>query len=152
MSLPELVFDHVGIVVADIRRGAATLSGLVPGLSWTQPVDDAGLGVSVCFARDGTGLVYELIAPLGDASPVARALKNRTDLLNHLAYRTPSLEAGVKHLRTQGALPVGSAKPAIAFGGARVQFLMTPLGVLFELIEKPQTVYNFDHPSPADGS
>ena len=141
--MSRLQFDHIGIVVADISDGAAQLTQLLSPLQWTVRTDDEGLGVSVQFARDSAGLVYELIAPLGDRSPVSRALKSRTDLLNHTAYRTSSLDESVAFLRAQRALPVGPAAPARAFGGARVQFLMTPLGVLFELIEIERAVHDF---------
>jgi len=139
----DLSFDHVGIVVADVDAASTTLAGLLGRVSWTRRFDDAGLRVSVRFARDRSGLVYELIAPLGDASPVARALKSKTNLLNQIAYRTRSLEASVARLRTQRAVPVSAPAPALAFGGARVQFLMTPLGFLFELIETDRITHDF---------
>jgi methylmalonyl-CoA/ethylmalonyl-CoA epimerase len=139
----ELFFDHVGIVVADIEAGGATLTGVLGPLSWTQRFDDARLGVAVRFARDRSGMVYELIAPFGDTSPIARALKSRANLLNHMAYRTSSLDSGLKQARAMGALPVGAAAPALAFGGASVQFLMLPLGFLIELIEADRIVHVF---------
>src|ERR1700754_4152016 len=105
--MSRLAFDHIGIVVSDISDGAAQLTQLLTKLQWTVRTDDEGLGVSVQFARDSAGLVYELIAPLGDRSPVSRALKARTDLLNHIAYRTKSLDEAVANLRGHRAMPVG---------------------------------------------
>jgi methylmalonyl-CoA/ethylmalonyl-CoA epimerase len=137
----ELFFDHVGIVVADIEAGGVILTGVLGPLSWTQRFDDARLGVAVRFARDRSGMVYELIAPFGDTSPIARTLKSRANLLNHMAYRTSSLDSGLKQARAMGALPVGAAAPALAFGGATVQFLMLPLGFLIELIEVDRIVH-----------
>jgi methylmalonyl-CoA/ethylmalonyl-CoA epimerase len=139
----ELFFDHVGIAVADIEAGGAILTGVLGPLSWTQRFDDARLGVAVRFARDRSGMVYELIAPLGDTSPIARTLKSRANLLNHMAYRTSSLDSALKQARAMRALPVGAAAPALAFGGATVQFLMLPLGFLIELIEADRIVHDF---------
>jgi len=139
----DLLFDHVGIVVADIEAGGGFLTGMLGPLSWTRRFDDARLGVAVRFARDQSGIVYELIAPLGDASPVARTLKSRTDFLNQIAYRTSSIDSSVKRLRTMGALPVGAAAPALAFGGATIQFMRVPLGFLIELIEIDRIVHVF---------
>jgi methylmalonyl-CoA/ethylmalonyl-CoA epimerase len=138
-----LVFDHLGLVVTDIGAGTGALEGLLGTLSWTRQVDDAGLGVSVRFARDSSGIVYELIAPYGDKSPIARALKSKTDLLNHIAYRTHSLETSAARWRGQRALPVGAPAPALAFGGARVQFFMTALGFLVELIEIDHAIHEY---------
>jgi methylmalonyl-CoA/ethylmalonyl-CoA epimerase len=139
----ELFFDHVGIVVADIDAGAVILTGVLGPLSWTQRFDDARLGVKVRFARDRAGMVYELIAPFGDASPIARTLKSGANLLNQIAYRTHSLDSAVKQARAMGALPMGASAPALAFGGASVQFLMLPLGFLIELIEVDRIVHVF---------
>ena len=139
----DLQLDHIGIVVADIERGCETFGSLLGRLEWTRRFDDTGLGVSVRFARDSTGIVYEIIAPLTQTSPVARALQSRANLLNQLAYRTTSLEPTVKRLRAHGSVPVGRPAPAVAFGGARVQFLMTPLGFLIELIEIDRVVHDF---------
>jgi methylmalonyl-CoA/ethylmalonyl-CoA epimerase len=64
-------------------------------------------------------------------------------MINQLAYRTKSLDSAVAHLRTELAVPVGAAKPAVAFGGARVQFLMTPLDFLIEIIEIDRIFHQF---------
>jgi methylmalonyl-CoA/ethylmalonyl-CoA epimerase len=140
---PELAFDHIGIVVSDINAGSKSLAGILGPLVWTRSFEDAGLGVSVRFAKDSSGIVYELIAPLGEDSLIARTLKTRANLLNQIAYRTRSLESSVKRLRAQGAVPVSVAAPAVAFSGARVQFLMVPLGFLIELIEGDRVVHVF---------
>jgi methylmalonyl-CoA/ethylmalonyl-CoA epimerase len=140
----DLVFDHIGIIVGEIDAGSATLDGMLGKLAWTSPVHDAGLGVSVRFARDQSGLVYELIAPFGERSPIARTLKSKANLLNHIAYRTHSIERGAAHLRMQRALPVSRPAPACAFGGANVQFFMTPLGFIIELIEIEAAIHLFD--------
>jgi methylmalonyl-CoA/ethylmalonyl-CoA epimerase len=140
---PAFTFDHVGIVVADLSIAAPQLAGLLGAVQWTQRFDDGGLGVSVRFARDRTGVVYELIAPYGERSPVIRTLKSRNNLLNQLAYRTPSLEPAVARLRDQGAVPVTQPAPAVAFGGARVQFFMTPFDFLVELIELDSWAHQF---------
>jgi methylmalonyl-CoA/ethylmalonyl-CoA epimerase len=139
----ELTFDHIGIVVAELDAGCDQLAELLAPLEWTERFEDPGLGVSVRFARDAAGIVYEIIAPLGDASPVLRTLQSRSNLLNQIAYRTRSLDASLARLRRARAVPVGAAKPAVAFGGARVQFLMTPLGFIVELIEIDRVTHRF---------
>lgn len=140
---PELVFDHIGIVVKDIDTGSSSLETILGRLDWTDRFDDAGLKVSVRFARDKSGIVYELISPLGEGSPVAGALRARRDLLNQIAFRTSSLEAAAKHLRTTGAVPISKPHPAIAFGGADVQFFLSKLGFLIELIGAPEHSHTF---------
>lgn len=142
-QISDLAFDHIGIVVPDIAAACDSLAGLLGPLLWTQRFDDSGLGVSVRFAKDKAGIVYELIAPFGEEAVVSRTLKTRANLLNQIAFRTTSLESSVKRLRAQGAVPVGPAVAAVAFAGARVQFLMLPLGFLIELIEVDHVVHVF---------
>lgn len=141
--MASLIFDHIGIVTADLDKASQQLAGLLGALEWTDRFDDSGLGVSVIFARDRAGMVYELIAPLGDKSPVAKAVASRKDALNQIAYRTASIADALPALRVQGALPIGPAKPAKAFGGANVQFLMTRLGYIIELVEGAESVHKF---------
>jgi methylmalonyl-CoA/ethylmalonyl-CoA epimerase len=139
-----LVFDHVGIVVRDIDEGCRNLEAVLGELQWTQRFDDSGLGVSVQFARDTQMMVYELIAPYGSGSPIERTLRARRDLLNQIAYRTDSLSAAASHLRETGAVPVSKPHPALAFNGANVQFFLTKLGFLIEVIEQIEDGHKFE--------
>src|SRR5215469_3122137 len=130
-----MVFDHIGIFVSDIAAGQKIMSAMLPVSDWSSTYDDPGLRVSVCFGRDDSGIRYELVAPLGDDNPVSGVLKAGKNVLNHVAYRVRDIERAEELLRAQGALPMGSPKPAVAFGGARVMFLLTPLTFIIELIE-----------------
>jgi methylmalonyl-CoA/ethylmalonyl-CoA epimerase len=131
-----MTFDHVGIVVADMEKGLSHLRNMLPLQAATRRFDDHKLTVSVQFARDSSGMVYELIAPIGPSSVVAQALSKKRDLLNQIAYRAGNVAETVSALRRSGCFPLGEACPAIAFGGALVQFLLTPLGFVLELIEQ----------------
>lgn len=142
-AAPVLVFDHIGIVAKNVDKAARALAATIGAAESTQRFDDEVLGVSVRFIRDPSGTVYELIAPFGEQSPVAKTLASKTNLLNQIAYRTSSLAESVEALRQHGNLPVGPAKPAKAFGGAKVQFLLSELGFLIELIEAPAHRHTF---------
>jgi methylmalonyl-CoA/ethylmalonyl-CoA epimerase len=130
-----MAFDHVGIVVGDLREGGRKLQSLLPIARWTDAFHDDTLGVSVSFGQDHSGMVYEIIAPLGENSPVARVAASRHDRLNQIAYRTSDFAADLRALKKAGAYQVSEPKPAKAFGGANVVFLMPQLGFLIELIE-----------------
>ena len=53
----------------------------------------------------------------------------------HQGFEVASLETAIQDLRKQGALVASPPKPAVAFGGRRVAFLVFPTGMPFELIE-----------------
>ncbi len=135
--MTPLRFDHIGIVVPDLAPGRDFFNTAFPITRWTASVDDPGLGVSVQFALDASGLVYELIAPLGPASPVAGALSSGRNLLNHIAYRTTDLVHAAAHLASTGCRETAPARPALAYGNAPVQFFLSPLRFIIELIEAP---------------
>ncbi|WP_314955479.1 VOC family protein [Bradyrhizobium cosmicum] len=132
---PELIFDHVGLVVRDLKSGLGNVCSLLPIVSATQVYDDEVLGVSVQFLRDASGVIFELIAPLGDNSPVAKIAASGRGVINQIAYRVKNLVDAAEYFRAQRAIPTGPAKPAIAFDGASVQFFLTRDSVVVELIE-----------------
>jgi methylmalonyl-CoA/ethylmalonyl-CoA epimerase len=144
----DLVFDHVGLIVDSLGDSARLFATLFPIAAWTKRFNDEGLGVSVCFGRDTSGLVWELIAPYGAESPVARAVRTKRYRLNQVAYRTGDLPRARDRLKSHGAVVLGEAKPALAFNGARVQFLHVPQGFIVELIEGVAFCHDFDCGTP----
>ncbi len=132
-----MIFDHIGLFVRELAGGRQHLSAMLPIVGWSEPVDDPVINVCIQFGTDASGIRYELVAPLGPDGPVDLALATGRNLLNHVAYRVAELDAEVSRLRRQRCIPTGPARPAAAFGGRRVVFLLTPLHFILELIEEP---------------
>ncbi len=130
-----MTFDHVGLFVREIAQGKRAMQSMVQTIEWGPVIDDPGMRISACFGTDATGLRYELVAPFGTPNPVSGLLSSGRNLLNHLAYRVPDIETASRTLRKSGALPIGKPQPAVAFGGARVMFFMSPLRFVVEIIE-----------------
>jgi methylmalonyl-CoA/ethylmalonyl-CoA epimerase len=135
----RLRFDHAGIVVSDMRDGRDHLCRLLPLVKATAVFHDTVNQVDVQFFLDASNVVYETISPNSPTSPVRAALDSGKNILNHLAYRVANIEEAVDMYRSQGCMPLGQPSPAIAFKGARIVFLLTPLHFILELIE------SFDH-------
>ncbi len=147
-----LELDHLGLIVPDLVAGRTFLETALGVTRWTPVIDDPTLGVSVQFgATPGQQLTYEVVAPLGDASPIANALRSGKHILNHLAYLTPDLEASGDRLRIAGCYPTGDPQPALAYQGRRIQFWMSPLRFVIELIEKPGHLHAFADPASKAG-
>jgi methylmalonyl-CoA/ethylmalonyl-CoA epimerase len=141
----DLKFDHLGLVTNDLSAARAHLSSTLGIEAWSQVFDDPGIGVSVQFGMGSNGSpVFELITPLGEASPVAMALKQGRNILNHIAYVVSDLDAAAGHLRAEGCFPTGDPMPAVAYGGRRVQFFLSPLRFMMELIEAPSHRHRFE--------
>jgi len=130
-------FDHLGLVVKTLAKGRKVLAETLLIADWTEVFRDPVNGVVLQFGRDPSGMVYELLEPLDEASPVYPALSGGKAILNHVAYRVGDLAAEAERLRRAGTAPAAEPKPAIAYGGRRVQFFVTPLRFIVELIEAP---------------
>ena len=130
-----MIFDHIGLFVRDIEAGRRQLGALLPIAHWTEVVDDPLMNVRIQFGLDRSGIRYELVAPLGEPNPVARALDEGKNILNHVAYRCADCESACASLRREHAVPLGRPQPAAAFDGALVAFYLTPLRFIIELVE-----------------
>jgi methylmalonyl-CoA/ethylmalonyl-CoA epimerase len=139
-----LKFDHIGLVAKTLARGRKTLEATVGIERWTSPIRDEVNGALIQFGLDASGVCYELLEPLGEDSPLKQALATRRAILNHVAYLVPDLPAAAERLREAGCAPAGEPKPAIAYGGRTIQFFVTPLWFVLELIEAPDHAHVFD--------
>jgi len=135
MDLP-LNFHHVGFVVPDI---AATVDGFVRslGAQWDGCVyEDPHQKVKVTFltTRPGDPQI-ELVEPAGEDSPVLRFLREKGTGLHHVCYEVEDLERGMAEMKTRGAIIARRPKPAVAFQGRRIAWMLTAEKLLVELLE-----------------
>ena len=93
---PEVQFDHIGIVVAELPIGRQILRDHFLVTSWTKTFSDPVNDVHVQFGRAATGPCYELVAPISPHSPVQRALRYRQQ------YHQPCRLSGERSLRRAG--------------------------------------------------
>ena len=124
--------NHVAIAVPDLARAAAlyrdTLDATV-----SEPVALPDHGVSTVFV-DLPNTRIELIAPLGDGSPIAQFLeRNPAGGIHHLCYEVADLAYASQRLADGGARLLGP--PRIGAHGKPVIFLHPKdfLGTLVEL-------------------
>jgi len=145
-----LHFDHIGLVVESLSSGRQHLSLAFHIAEWTAEFADSANGVFVQFGRDPSGVCYELIAPLGESSPIAQTLRRGDRILNHVAYLVEDIEAEVHRLSQLSFDPIGHPKPAIAYDHKRIQFFRSPLRFIVELIECPRHEHAFAPLQPHD--
>ena len=125
---------HIGVVVPDIQAAAPWWSQVAGFRPTSEIVHDPIQKVMVQFFEAG-GTCIELIQPASDASPVTRFLNERGGGLYHLCFEVPNLDQALAKWRESGAFLVTRPEPAVAFGGRRIAFLITPQRVLMELVE-----------------
>jgi len=128
---------HLGFVVADI---AAAMPGFVRSMNATwdsQIFADPYQKVKVAFltTRPGDAQI-ELVEPNCDDSPVLRFLNDRGGGLHHACYEVADLDQELSDFRSRGSLIVKRPRPAVAFQGRRIAWLLTPEKFLVELLEE----------------
>lgn len=141
-------FDHLGLVVKSTAKGRKVLAQMLAIKHWTVEFHDPINGVLVQFGHDQSGMCYELLEPLNEESPVYSALTTGKAIINHVAYRVPNIVAHGERLRGAGCAPTSNPKPAVAYGGRQIQFFVSPLRFIIELVEAPDHEHLYLPPRP----
>jgi methylmalonyl-CoA epimerase len=124
---------HVGVAVENLDAAVAAYERLFGGrLEHRARVDDQG--VEAASVRVGADRV-ELLAALGDDTPVGRFLAKRGPGMHHVAYAVDDVRAALEHLRQQGAELI-DAEPRQGMFGLQVAFVHPDSvhGVLSEVV------------------
>jgi methylmalonyl-CoA/ethylmalonyl-CoA epimerase len=126
--------NHVAIAVPDLAA-ATVLYRDTLGAVVTNPQDLPEHGVTVVFVDVGNTKV-ELLAPLGEASPIAAFLeKNPAGGMHHVCYEVDDILAARDRLKAGGARVLGDGNPKVGAHGKPVLFLHPKdlFGTLVEL-------------------
>ena len=120
--------DHIGYAVKRIDRALSAFEKL--GFVFEPVIDDTDRNV-----KDGFRI--ELVAPLDKKaeSPVDQYLSNAVGIPYHICYQSDELDAEIEILKGQGYKVIIEPKPAVAFGGRRVVFMMNIGFGLMEIVE-----------------
>jgi methylmalonyl-CoA epimerase len=132
--------DHIGVAVADLDAAIA-LHEQTYGMPVAHREIVPEQGVEAVLLDVGEGHV-ELMAPLGDDTPVGRFLERRGPGLHHVAYAVVDVDATLRALRAQGLQLIDEAART-GIRGTRVAFVHPAAtgGVLTEIVEP-----SGDHP------
>jgi methylmalonyl-CoA epimerase len=126
---------HVGLAVADLDEAVQTYERLFAGrLEHRARVE--GQGVEAASIRVGDSRV-ELLAPLGDDTPVGKFIAKRGPGLHHLAYEVDDVASALAELTEQGAELIDAA-PREGLFGLQVAFVHPDSvhGVLSEVVSR----------------
>jgi methylmalonyl-CoA/ethylmalonyl-CoA epimerase len=128
---------HVGVAVPTLGPTTELLSDLFGYRVVSGPFEDPLQKVTVNFLAksDSDVAEIELIAPLGEDSPIESILAKSGGGAYHLCFETSELEGALEHARKNGCVVVASPVPAVAFQGRRIAWIYTRSRQLFELVE-----------------
>jgi methylmalonyl-CoA/ethylmalonyl-CoA epimerase len=114
--------NHVAIAVRDLAA-ASRLYRETLGAEVSEPVPQPEHGVTTVFISLPNTKI-ELIAPLGDASPIAKFLERSPDGgIHHVCYEVADIRAARDALKQRGARVLGDGEPKIGAHGKPVLFL-----------------------------
>ena len=126
--------DHIGVAVEQIEPALALYrDSFELDLAHREVVEEQG--VEAVLLDVGENHV-ELLAPLGDDTPVGRFLAKYGPGLHHVAYQVGDIDGTLDALRTAG-LKLIDEQPRTGIRGSRVAFLhpRSSGGVLTEIVE-----------------
>jgi methylmalonyl-CoA/ethylmalonyl-CoA epimerase len=113
--------NHVAIAVPDLPAAAGKYRAL--GAEVSAPVPLPEHGVTTVFVALPNAKI-ELIAPLGEHSPIARFLeRNPEGGIHHLCFEVADVRAARDRLRSEGARILGDGEPKTGAHGKPVLFL-----------------------------
>ena len=133
---PNLRLHHVGIVVPAIEEHSAFYVGTLQYRQRTPIIHDCIQTAFVQFFEiPGSDHYLELVAPDSESSKLQRAARKGLPL-NHLCYSCHNIAHMVSFLKESGSIVRQDPIPAAAFDGRFIAWLMTPVGLLIELVER----------------
>src|SRR5688572_17935681 len=124
---------HLGVAVNDLDEALATYTRLFDAeLEHRGFLEEQGVEAAAVLVGDGR---VELLASLGEDTPVGRFLARRGPGMHHVAYEVADLAAALDHLAAQGAELI-DAEPRPGLFGLEVAFLHPDSvhGVLAEVV------------------
>ena len=124
---------HLGVAVEDLDDALETYERLFGGeVEHRAAVEDQGVEAAAVLVGDGR---VELLAPLGDDTPVARFLAKRGPGMHHVAYEVDDVRAELERLAGEGAELI-DPEPRRGLFGLQVAFVHPDAvhGVLTEVV------------------
>ncbi len=126
---------HTGVVVRNIQEHFTRyLEPLMRGYLVGPVIHDPLQKVNVAFIEFEQGCI-ELVEPASTDSPVQAFATAQAAGFHHICFELDDLDARLGALRETGCVIVSAPKPAVAFGGRRICFVVTRDRLLWELLE-----------------
>jgi len=127
---------HTGFVVASISAVMESFCRAVAGTGWSETWHDPLQRVRVAFiypthAGDPS---IELVEPADLGSPVQKFLE-RGGGMHHLCYEMNNFDEAVQGAAARGLVTIRRPQPAVAFGGRRIAWFLSPQKLLIEYLE-----------------
>ncbi|HEY0515664.1 MAG TPA: methylmalonyl-CoA epimerase [Solirubrobacteraceae bacterium] len=126
--------DHIGVAVPDLETAIELYrDSFELTLVHREVVGEQGVEAVLLDVGEGH---IELLAPLGEDTPVGKFLTRSGPGLHHVAYQVSDIDATLQQLRSAG-LQLIDEQPRTGIRGSRVAFMhpRASQGVLTEIVQ-----------------
>lgn len=131
--IDNMKIHHVGYLVKNLEK-SKKLFELMGYTQENEQIYDAWRDIDICFLRKN-GYRIELVAPRGDESAVGELRKKIGNSPYHICYEVADLTEAIEELGKEHFIIWQEARPAVAFGGLKVAFLVNGKIGMIELLE-----------------
>jgi catechol 2,3-dioxygenase-like lactoylglutathione lyase family enzyme len=124
-----LPFHHIGIACADIEATASFVRKAFHVASDSGTIHDPIQNADLRIFNEGRPGAIELVS-----GPMVEKVVRKMSYY-HVCYTTPDIERTIADAKAVGAMQAGPVVPAVLFGGRRIVFMYTDIG-LVEFLEE----------------
>lgn len=126
--------NHFGFLTKNIEKSLKQFQAL-NYQRYSELINDEERGIYILFIKSLSGEVIELISPSCSNSIVSSIINKQNNLIYHTCYETEDIDKKIKELINNGFILIESPKPAIAFDGRLVAFMLSKNTGMIELLE-----------------
>ena len=123
-------FHHIGVACSDSAKVLDWLERTHDIVERQGPVFDPQQNATLIMVRTRDGLEIELIS-----GEMVKTIVKRGLAFYHVCYSVDDLDGALARLTETGAMLIAPPKQTVLFGGKKVAFLQTPMGII-ELLEQ----------------
>ena len=133
-GVSALGIHHVGVAVCDLELARARYERLFGArVEARERVEEQGVeALALLLGEHGR---VELLAPLGEDTPVGRFIARRGEGMHHLAFGVEDLPAALAQLHASGATLIDSRPRSGIYGAVAFVHHSSLGGVLSELVQ-----------------
>lgn len=136
-KISGMSIHHIGVAVANLIQSISEYENL--GWKWDgNIIEDKDRNVKLAFMkRNDSDTLIELVAPANEKSPVSHTLNIMKNIATpyHICYEVDEINKMIEILKKRKYILTESPKPAVAFNGRRVSFMISTTAGLIELLE-----------------
>ena len=133
----EMKFDHIGIVVEDIKSSIENYSNNYNFKPLTKIIHEPAHDVDIIFFNFGHGYMpaLEIIMPTSNKSKVYNFLKKKGGGMHHLAYEVKDIKKAINYFKSKNYIVLGDIVPGAGHNNTNTVWLYTIQKELIELVE-----------------